>query len=74
MRGEQLLILPTDRHPFATEFYLQSLEDPSGLSEAARAHRQHSFIRWNPVTSAASSLSKLVGSWRHALARMVPVP
>ena len=65
-----LMPVPTQRHPFATEFYLQSL-DWNLSPDAARARPQHSFLRLHPVT-AASNFSKKVASWRHALARMMP--
>jgi hypothetical protein len=65
--------LPGDQHPFATEFYLQGLEGWTDLG-VTPARRQHSFMHWRPVSAAASNLSKMVASWRHALARVIPTP
>lgn len=63
---------PAVRHPFATEFYLQSLDDSSLPQEGARTRSQHSLLKLHPVTAAASNFSKMVASWRHVLARMMP--
>lgn len=71
-RGGQELIIPAAQHPFATEFYLQSIDDSTLLPEAAPARPQHAFMKLHPVTAAASNLSKMVASWRHVLARLMP--
>jgi len=60
-----------DAHPFFTEFYLQQFAAepmPSGIRE------QRSWFSpvVNPVTSAASNLSKRVANLRRALVRMMP--
>jgi hypothetical protein len=60
-----------DTHPFFTEFYLQQFAAepmPSGIRE------QRSWFSpvVNPVTSAASNLSKRVANLRRALVRMMP--
>lgn len=70
----QELILPEDGHPFATEFYLQGLEDSNLMLESPPARPQHSFMRLRPVTAAASNLSRIVASWRHAIAHLMPTP
>ena len=61
-----------DPHPFSNEFYLLQFASETVLAEA---HQQRSS--WfspvlNPVTNAATALSKKVASLRHALARMMP--
>lgn len=64
--------VPAYRHPFATEFYLQSLDDSNLSLEGAPKNTQHSLMKLHPVTAAASNFSKMVASWRHVLARMMP--
>jgi hypothetical protein len=60
-----------DPHPFFTEFYLQQFAVEPMPPDA---HGQHSWFSpvLDPMTSAASSLSKRVANLRHALVRMMP--
>lgn len=62
---------PRDAHPFFTEFYLQQ------FATEPVVNGDHERSSWfspvlNPVSNAASSLSKRVASLRRALVRMMP--
>ncbi len=61
---------PLDPHPFATEFYLHQF----ALEGDKAASHQRSWFDpvLNPVTNAASSLSKRVASLRRALVKLMP--
>jgi hypothetical protein len=61
------MLSPTlDPHPFSEEFYLREFAGETPVE----SRRQHSKLA--PLTNAASGLSKMVASWRRALARMMP--
>src|SRR5256885_1293197 len=62
----QLMNPTLNPHPFSDEFYLREFATETPIE----SHRQHSKLA--PLTNAASGLSKMVASWRRALARMMP--
>ena len=61
---------PLDPHPFATEFYLHQFAVESDKSSSHQRSWFDPVV--NPVTNAASTLSKRVASLRRALVKLMP--
>lgn len=70
-QSRQQQATPLDAHPFFTEFYLQQFAAEPAISGD---HERSSWFSpvLNPVSNAASSLSKRVASLRRALVRIMP--
>ena len=61
---------PLDPHPFVTEFYLHQFARESGKSSSHQRSWFDPVV--NPVTNAASTLSKRIASLRRALVKLMP--
>jgi hypothetical protein len=61
-----------DPHPFTNEFYLLQFASETTAIETPQQRSSWFSPVLNPVTNAATLLSKKVASLRHALARMMP--